>query len=413
MYLRRARPLRRLSHLVAGVLTSCALATASSALSSQVASGSIHHLEGPPGISAAAFGTDAAMAGFRPLASAGRGMVVVILPGTDGPGSTANAGGNATAGDLERSLRRAGLSSTQYVVQTADGSDATQYADAVKDVSHGARVIVLDPINSGVGAQIEAFAKSHGVKVIDFDRLTMGGSRTYAVGFDAVEAGQLMGRGLVRCAAAWHITKPHVVVLRGDSSDTSATPLATGYDSVLQPLFRTGRWVLAGPTPGTSDPGSGDPATEFRSILGAHHNANAALLSDEPTEVPIVAYLRSQHIRPRSFPTAGLGAAVPTLDDILSGYVCGTVYEPLASEARAAVALALYLRAGTTPPRSLLNGTTDDTTAQVRVPSVVLPPVWVTASNMKSTVVRDGIARISRLCAGEYAAACAAAGLSR
>ncbi len=340
-------------------------------------------------------------------------MVAVVLSGVDGPGSTASAGSNAATGDFERALRRAGLSRTQYVVQTADGSDATQYADVVKDVSHGARVIVLDPINSGVGAQIEAFAKSHAVKVIDYDRLTMGGSRTYEVGFDAEQAGQLMGRGLVRSAAAWHISKPHVVVLGGESSDTSATLLAGGYDRVLHPLFKTGRWVLVGPTPGTGDPGSGDPATEFRSILSAHHNANAALFADEPTEIPIVAYLRSQHIRPRSFPTAGLGATVPTLDDILSGYVCGTVYEPVAIEAQAAVALALYLRAGATPPRSLLNGTAEDTTAQIRVPSVVLPPVWVTASDIKSTIVRDGTVRISQLCAGKYAAACAAAGLSR
>ena len=280
MYLRRARPLRRLSHLVAGVLTSCALATTSSALFSQVASASVHHLEGPPGISASAFGADdTVMAAFTPLASAGRGLVAVVLPGADGPGSTTDAGSNAAAEDLERALRRAGLSPTQYVVQTADGSDATQYADVVKDVSDGARVIVLDPINSGVGAQIEAFAKSHGVKVVDYDNLTLAGSRAYEVGFDAEEAVQLMGHGLVRCAAAWHDSKPHVVVLRGDSSDTSATMLAAGYDSVLQPLFRTGRWVLVGPTPGTSDPGSADPATEFRSILGAHHNANAALPS--------------------------------------------------------------------------------------------------------------------------------------
>ena len=154
MYLRRARPLRSLSRLVAGVVTSCVLATGSSALSSQVAWGSVHHLEGPPGISVSAFGADdAVMAGFRPLASAGRGMVAVVLPGADGPGSTTDAGSNATAGISNAALRSAGLSPTQYAVQTADGSDATQYTDVVNDISHGARVIVLDPINSGVGGR--------------------------------------------------------------------------------------------------------------------------------------------------------------------------------------------------------------------------------------------------------------------
>ncbi len=275
------------------------------------------------------------------------------------------------------------------------------------------RVIVLDPINSGVGAQIEAFAKSHGVKVVDYDNLTLAGSRAYEVGFNTVAAGQLMGHGLVLCAAAWHDSKPHVVVLRGDSSDTAGPLLAEGYEKVLHPLLRTGRWVMVGPTEEAGDPGAGDPATEFRSILSAHHDVNAALFPDGTAERPIVTYLKSQHIRPRSFPTAGLGAGVPVLDDILSGYVCGAVYEPVVIEAQAAVALALYLRAGVTPPRPLVNGTTDDTSAQVRVPSVVLAPMWVTANNIKSTVVRDGAVRISQLCAKEYAAACVAAGLSR
>ncbi len=36
------------------------------------------------------------------------------------------------------------------------------------------------------------------------------------------------------------------------------------------------------------------------------------------------------------------------------------MYKPIYKEAQAAVALALYLRAGKTPPASLLNGTTED-----------------------------------------------------
>ena len=137
------------------------------------------------------------MARFESLAKEGRGTVAVLLPGTAVTRSRSTTVGGDKA-DLERAFREAGLSPTHYVVQIADGSDATQYADAVKDVSNGARVIVLDPINSGVGTQIEAFAKAHGVKVVDYDRLTLAGSRAYEVGFDTVEAGQLMGRGLVQ-----------------------------------------------------------------------------------------------------------------------------------------------------------------------------------------------------------------------
>ena len=74
---------------------------------------------------------------------------------------------------------------------------------------------------------------------------------------------------------------------------------------------------------------------------------------------------------------------------MLAGYQCGTVYKPIYLEAQAAVALALYLRAGSKPPASLVNGKTQDTTANVSVPSVLVTPKWVTTANMNATVVKD------------------------
>ncbi len=86
---------------------------------------------------------------------------------------------------------------------------------------------------------------------------------------------------------------------------------------------------------------------------------------------------------------------------MLSGYQCGTVYKPIYLEAQAAVALALYLRAGKTPPQSLVNGKTEDTTASVSVPSVLETPEWVTTKNMNATVIKDnfvpGLAALRRL----------------
>jgi D-xylose transport system substrate-binding protein len=102
---------------------------------------------------------------------------------------------------------------------------------------------------------------------------------------------------------------------------------------------------------------------------------------------------------------------VPGLQNILSGYQCGTVYKPLYEEAQAAAALAVYVRDGQTPPSSLVNGSTEDTSADVSVPSVLLNPEWVTAANMNSTVIADKFVPAAQLCAG-YTAECAAAGIT-
>ncbi len=76
------------------------------------------------------------------------------------------------------------------------------------------------------------------------------------------------------------------------------------------------------------------------------------------------------------------------------------------------MALAMYLRAGKTPPASLVNGTTADTQTNTPVPSVLLTPEWVTTANMNSTVIADKFVPASQLCVGAYAAACKAAGIS-
>ena len=88
-----------------------------------------------------------------------------------------------------------------------------------------------------------------------------------------------------------------------------------------------------------------------------------------------------------------------------------TIYKAIYKEAQAAVALALYLRAGKAAPSGLLNSSTTDPLNHKTVPAVLLPPVWVTASNMKSTIIADKFVPTKQLCAGTYAADCTKYGI--
>jgi D-xylose transport system substrate-binding protein len=360
----------------------------------------------PSNVSTSSFNNSfSIMSQFKGLASAGKGKVAAILPDT--VSSTRYV--EFDQPDITKALTKAGLSSSQFVVQNALGSDATQLTDAQTDISNGATVLLVDPLDSGVGAQIESYAKQRGVKVIDYDRLTLGGSRAYYVSFNNVTVGKVMGQGLVSCVAAWHLSKPQVVVMHGAVTDNNATLFAQGYDSVLNPLFSSKKWTAVAHTAGTWDPPTAE--TEFQAVYTAHHNVDAALIPNDETGAPIVTYLQSLHVKPKTFPTTGQDATLTGLDNVLAGYQCGTVYKPIYLEAQAAVAVALYLRAGKTPPKSLVNGTAQDTTAGVTVPSVLMLPTWVTTKNMNATVIKDQFVPASQLCAGQYAADCTAAGI--
>jgi D-xylose transport system substrate-binding protein len=347
-----------------------------------------------------------AMKALKPLAARGKGNVAVILPDT--VSSTRYVEFDAPY--LKTALTDAGLTSSQIVIQNALGSDATQYADAQADITKGATVLAVDPLDSGVGAKIESYAKSHGVPVIDYDRLTLGGTRKYYVSFNNTFVGTLLGKGLVSCIAAWHVAKPQVIVMRGAPTDNNATLFADGYDAVIDPYFSAKTWTDVANPAGTWTP---DVAlSEFQAAYTAHPNANAVLMPNDENGAPIIHYLQTRGIKANTFPVTGQDATLTGLQNVISGYQCGTVYKPIYLEAQAAAALAMYLRAGLTPPSSLVNGSATDVTTGVKVPSILETPEWVTPNLVQSTVIKDGFVPASQLCAGSFAADCTKYGIS-
>src|SRR5579875_668447 len=390
--------------------------TGAAAVTALVAAGSF---VGAPGAAAATVSATTfnrnftTMALLKPVTAKGHGGIGAILPDT----VTSTRYVEFDAPYLTEAMQKAGLSGSEIQVVNAHGSDATEYADAQADVTKGDKVIIMDPLDSGVGAKIESYAAAHGVKVIDYDRLTLGGQRSYYVSFNNVRVGQLLGQGLVSCISAWHVSKPVVLVMHGADTDNNATLFADGYDSVLQPYFKSGKYTLVGKLqPGEVPAGTWTPTvalTEFQQEYTAHPNINAVLMPNDENGAPIIKYLKEKGIKPQTFPVTGQDATLTGLGNVLTGYQCGTVYKPIYLEAQAAVALAVYLRAGMTPPASLVNGTTTDTTEHKAVPSVLLTPEWVTTKNMASTVIADKFVPPAQLCAAPYAsaAACKAAGI--
>src|SRR5262249_20085570 len=152
-------------------------------------------------------------------------------------------------------------------------------------ITKGASVLIVDPLSSTVGASIEKYAMAHTVKVIDYDRFTLGGSRQYYVGFNGVKAGTMLGHGLVHCIRAGHVRNPNVLVTYGNPADSNARLYGAGYNAVLDPLFSSGAYRQAGRPAGTWSP----PAAlgEFRRQLTADPGINALLAPSDENASPV------------------------------------------------------------------------------------------------------------------------------
>src|SRR5215831_5984009 len=125
-------------------------------------------------------------------------------------------------------------SSTQYRIDNAQGSDATQLNDATADINLGAKILIADPIDAPTGVAMAKLAQQKGVTLIAYDRAIFQGTSIYYVSFDNEHVGELIGTGFNDCVKSWGIKSPKVYVLNGgQDTDPNAISFATGYNKVV------------------------------------------------------------------------------------------------------------------------------------------------------------------------------------
>jgi D-xylose transport system substrate-binding protein len=406
------RSVRKSSFVAVGVVAAFSLVLAACSDSSSSSSTASSSGGEVPQIAAGDFTADfAVMQQLTGLAAQGEGLIGVLLPDT----TTSTRYVQYDAPFLKKAFEAAGLTSDQYKIDNAHGSAQTMQTQADADINAGASVLLIDPLDPGSGAAIEAKAESQGVAVIDYDRLVSGGPEDrYYVSFNNVQVGELIGQGEVDCIDAWKVQDPSLLIMNGDPTDNNAKLFAQGYHSVLDPLFSDKTYTKVGEPAGTWDPPTA--ATTFEQQFTAHPDINAVVAPNDDNANAIISNLKKNQIAANTFPIGGQDASPVGLQNILTGYQCGTVYKPFHAEAQAAAALALYLRAGVTPPSTLVNSTTKDDEIGKDIPSVYTVPVWVQTDGVADVLADSETTGVgptaADVCTGQVQSACADAGIS-
>ena len=301
---------------------------------------------------------------------------------------------------LGEAFKKAGVDAT---IVNAEGDPATQRSQAEQAITNGAKVLLLVDLDPGSGSAIIANAKKSGVKVIDYDRLTLGGGADYYVSFDNTKVGQLQGQGLVKCLKGK--TKPVVAELNGSPTDNNATLFANGYNSVLNPLYKNGTYVK-GPNQSVPDWDNQKALTIYEQMLQSTSNKiDGVLAANDGLANSVISAQKARKLA--QIPVTGQDATAQGIQNILSGDQCMTVYKAVRAEAAAASALAIALAKGQTPTTT---ATTDN--KGTKTPSVLLTPVAVTKDNINDTVIKDGFLTTKEICSGKYAQECKDAGIT-
>ncbi|MFL5825815.1 MAG: sugar ABC transporter substrate-binding protein [Thermoleophilaceae bacterium] len=305
---------------------------------------------------------------------------------------------------LNDAFKSAGVPVT---IENAQGDKSTQQQQAEQLITNGAKVLLLVNLDSGSGAAIENNAKSRGVKVIDYDRLTLKGSATYYVSFDNVKVGKLQGQGLVNCLNQDGTKNPSIAELNGSPTDNNATLFKQGYDSVLNPLYKSGKAKKVADQ-SVPDWDNQKALTIFEQMLQkTSNNINGVLAANDGLGNSVVSALKARKLK--QIPVTGQDATPEGVQNILAGDQCMTVYKAVKKEADAASKLAIALAKGTQPAAGLVNGKVNDTARDV--PSVLLTPQAITKSNVK-VLFDDGFLKTSDVCVGKFKSMCTKAGIT-
>ena len=360
----------------------------------------------------------AAMATLKDMHAAGSGLVGVIMPDT----TSSTRWVNSDLPYLTKGFQMAGYSASEFKIDNAQGSDATELALAQADITQGAKVLVMAPLDSTVGTQIQALAESKGVKLISYDRATFTGTNTYYVSFDNVQVGKLIGQGFKDCLTAWKVSNPQVFTLNGgEDTDPNAVDFAKGYNSVVWgdsvPQETVGKTANGATLVGDQVAPGWDNSkgqTIFQQAYTANKAINATIEANDGLANAVVTVLKQQNVPAGTIPTTGQDASLGGIENVLTGYQCGTVYKAIYLEAQDAVALATILRAGLTPPAALVNSTTSPAAGKPgsTQPASLLVPLWVDKTKVASTVVADNFVDKAALCQAVTQAVCTANGIS-
>lgn len=298
---------------------------------------------------------------------------------------------------LEAAFEEAGV---EYTIQNAEGSADTMATIADGMIADGVTVLAIVNLDSDSGAAIQEKAASQGVKTIDYDRLTLGGSADVYVSFDNNIVGELQGQGLVDCLAG---KEANVVFLNGSPTDNNATLFSAGAHSVVD---ATPTITIVGEQ-AVPDWDNDQAVTIFEQMYTAADGKIDGVYAANDGLAGSVISILEKNKRAGQVPVTGQDATVEGMQNILAGTQCMTVYKSATQEAEALADVAIALAKGEEPETT---STSRDDTGNRDVPSVLLTPESITKDTL-NVVLDDGGQSKEEVCAGQFAAMCTEAGL--
>nr|WP_274532530.1 MULTISPECIES: multiple monosaccharide ABC transporter substrate-binding protein [unclassified Devosia] len=287
-------------------------------------------------------------------------------------------------------------------LQFAEDDIPNQLAQIENMVTKGVKALVVASIDGTTLSSVLQQAADAGIKVIAYDRLIReSGNVDYYTTFDNFQVGVLQANSLVKgLKERFADTKPWNVELFGGSpDDNNAFFFYDGAMSVLQPMIDSGDIVVKSGQMGMDQVGTlrWDGAVaqaRMDNILSANYSdgsrVDGVLAPYDGLSRGIISSLRGVGYGSGDLAwpiITGQDAEAPSVKAIIAGEQYSTIYKDTRELAKTTADLVDTVVSGGTPEG--LDTTTYDNGVKV-VPSILLTPYEVDATNYKELVVDSG-----------------------
>ncbi len=290
--------------------------------------------------------------------------------------------------------------SCTVIYQNANADAALQQQQFNSVIAQGAKVIVLDPVDSAAAAALVEIAHSQDVKVIAYDRPIPDKAADYYVSFDNEGIGHAIAKSLVDHLKASGVAEGSgVLQINGSPTDAAAGLIR---DGIHRGLKDSGYKTLAEfDTPEWAPPKAQEWAAGQITRFGA--DIKGVVAANDGTGGGAIAAFKAAGVNPVP-PVTGNDATIAALQLIISGDQYNTISKPSEIVAAAAANVAVKLLKGETPEAKT---TLYNTASELFVPAVV------TAENIKAEIFDKGIQKPEEVCTGEYAEGCKKLGITQ
>jgi len=341
----------------------------------------------------------AAMLVLAPAALAqGKGLVGISMP-TKSSARWIDDGNN-----MVKVLQSRGY---QTDLQYADDDIPNQLAQVENMITKGAKVLVIAAIDGTTLSKALQSAADKGIKVIAYDRLIRGSKNVdYYATFDNFQVGVLQATSIVDKLGLKQGKGPFNIELFGGSpDDNNAFFFYNGAMSVLDPYIKSGKLVVRSKQMGMDKVGTlrWDGAVaqaRMDNLLSAFYGkekVHAVLSPYDGLSIGILSSLKGVGYCTPQQPcpiVSGQDAEIPSVKSILRGEQSSTVFKDTRELAKVAADMVDAVLAGRQPE---INDTKTYNNGVKVVPSYLLKPVSVDASNWKQVLVGSGYYKESQV----------------